>query len=121
MDVTAAMLVEGRRQARLCEAFDRNAGERGWKPLGRMTLGTPPGPSDLIFLSAGTGCKPRMERRKMAFTLSGASVCGRRGRAIREKIIGHGMPSSREGFSRRNGLLHLLACVRWIHQRAAPQ
>jgi hypothetical protein len=29
MDVTAAMLVEGGRQARLCEAFDRNAGARG--------------------------------------------------------------------------------------------
>jgi hypothetical protein len=86
MDVTAAVLVEGGRQARLCEAFDRNAGARGWKPLGRMTLGTPPGPSDLVFVSAGAGCKPRMERRKMAFTLSGASVCGRRGRAIRKKI-----------------------------------
>ena len=118
MDVTAAMLVEGRRQARLCEAFDRNAGARGWKPLGRMTLGTPPGPSDLVFLSAGTGCKPRMERRKMAFTLSGASVCGRRGRAIRKKIIGHGMSASRERFSRGNVFLPLLRAFPLLHQPA---
>jgi hypothetical protein len=118
MDVTAAVLVEGGRQARLCEAFDRNAGARGWKPLGRMTLGTPPGPSDLIFVSAGAGCKPRMERRKMAFTLSGTSVCGPRGRAIRKKIIGHGMSASGERFSRGSVLLPLLRAFPLLHQPA---
>jgi len=118
MDVTAAVLVEGGRQARLCEAFDRNAGARGWKPLRRMTLGTPPVPSDLVFVSAGAGCKPRMERRKMAFTLSGASVCGRRGRAIRKKIIGHGMSASRKRFSRGNVLLPVLRAFPLLHQPA---
>src|ERR1700732_3024149 len=105
MDVTAAMLVEGGRQARLCEAFNWNAGAREWKPVGRMTMATPPGPSDRVFVSAGAGCKPRMERREMALTSSGASVCGRRGRAIRKKIIRHGMSASRESFSRGNVLL----------------
>ena len=108
MDVTAAMLVEGRRHARLCEAFDRNAGAREWKTLGRMTLGTPPRPSDRIFLGARAGCKVRMERRKMAFTSSGASVCGRRDRSIRKKFIGHGMSASRERPSRGTVLLPLL-------------
>ncbi|HXN94923.1 MAG TPA: hypothetical protein VN879_10480 [Candidatus Acidoferrales bacterium] len=40
MDVTAAMLVEGGRQARLYEAFDRNAGARGWKPLNGLGVFT---------------------------------------------------------------------------------
>jgi hypothetical protein len=88
------------------------------KPLGRMTLGTPPGPSDRVFVSAGAGCKPRMERRKMAFTLSGASVCGRRGRAIRKKIIGHGMSASRKRFSRGNALLPVLRAFPLLHQPA---
>jgi hypothetical protein len=34
MNVAAAMLVEGGRQARLFEALNRNAGAREWKPLG---------------------------------------------------------------------------------------
>jgi len=120
MNVTAAMLVEGGRRARLCEAFNWNAGARGWMPLGRMTLGTPPGPSDRAFMDAGAGCKVQMEHRKMAFTLSGASVCGRRGRAIRKKIIGHGMFASRERFSRGNVLLPVLRRSRCsISQRAS--
>jgi len=115
MNVTAAMLVEGGRRARLCEAFNWNAGARGWMPLGRMTLGTPPGPSDRAFMDAGAGCKVQMEHRKMAFTLSGASVCGRRGRAIRKKIIGHGMFASRERFSRKNVLLPVLRAFPLLH------
>ena len=118
MNVTAAMLVEGGRRARLCEAFNWNAGARGWMPLGRMTLGTPPGPSDRAFMDAGAGCKVQMEHRKMAFTLSGASVCGRRGRAIRKKIIGHGMFASRERFSRGNVLLPVLRAFPLLHQPA---
>jgi hypothetical protein len=118
MDVTAAMLVEGGRQARLCEAFNWNAGAREWKPLGRITLGAPPGPSDRVFVSAGAGCKVEMERRKMAFTLSGASVCGRRGRAIRKTIIGHGVSASRKRFSRGNVLLPLLRAFPLLHQPA---
>jgi hypothetical protein len=54
----------------------------------------------------------------MAFTLSGASVCGRRGRAIRKKIIGHGMSASRERFSRGNVLLPLLRAFPLLHQPA---
>jgi hypothetical protein len=88
------------------------------KPLWRMTPGTPPGPSDRVFVNAGVGCKPRMERRKMAFTLGGASVCGRRGRPIRKKIIGHGMPASRERFRRGNVLLPLLRAFPLLHQPA---
>jgi hypothetical protein len=118
MDVTAAMLVEGRCQARLCEAFERNVGAREWKPLGRMTLGTPPGPGDRSFVGARAGCRLRMECRKMAFTSSGASVCGRRDRSIRKKIIGHTMSASGEGFSRGHVLLPLLRAFPLPHQPA---
>ena len=118
MDVTAAMLVEGRRQARLCKAFNWNAGAREWKPLGRMTMGTPPRPSGLVFVGAGAGCKLRMGRRKMAFTSRGASVCGRGGRPIRKKVIGHGMSASRERFGRGNVLLPLLRAFPLLHQPA---
>jgi hypothetical protein len=118
MDVTAAMLVEGRRQARLFEAFNRNAWAREWKPPGRMTLGTPPRPSDWVFVSAKAGCKLQMERRKMAFTSTGASVCGRPDRSIRKKIIGHYMSVSGERFSRENVLLPLLRALPLLHQPA---
>ncbi len=101
-------------QARLCEALERNAGANEWKPLGRMTLGTPPGPSDRSFADARAGCKLRMERRKMAFTSSRASVCGRRDRSIRKKIIGHATSTSGERF-RGDVLLPLLRAFPLLH------
>ena len=116
--MTAAMLVEGRRQARLFEAFDRNAWAIEWKPPGRMTLDTPPGPSDRVFVGAKAGCKVQMERRKMAFTSSGASVCGQCDRSIRKEIIGHGMSASRKRSSRGNLLLPLLRAFPLLHQPA---
>jgi|SRR5580704_10104745 len=84
-----------------------------------MTLGTAPGPSDRGFVDARAGCKLRMERRKMAFTSRGASVCGRRGRSIRKEIIGHGMSASREKFRRANVLLPLLRAFPLLHQPAS--
>lgn len=118
MDVTAAMLVAGRQQARLCEAFNKNAGAREWKPLEHMTLGTPPGPSDRGFVSARASGKLRIERRKIAFTSSGAAVCGRRDRPIRKKVIGHGMSVFRERFAGGSVFLRLLRAFPLFHQPA---
>jgi hypothetical protein len=66
----AAMLVEGRRQARLGEAFGGNAEASAWRPQEHTTLGTPPLRSDLVSGSAIAGSKLRVEHRKMTFTAS---------------------------------------------------
>jgi hypothetical protein len=118
MDVTAAMLVEGRRQARLCEAFNGNAGAREWKPLGHTTLGTLPVPGDCGHVGGKTSGKLWNEHRKITVTSSGASICGRRDRPIRKKIIGHDMSTFRERFSRGNVLLPLLRAFSLVHQPA---
>src|SRR5260370_32710902 len=89
--MAAAIVVEGRRLARSGKAFSGN-GEAGelniWRP---PALGTFPGTSDIGCVSGGFGAVLRMERRKIAFTSSVASVCGPPDRPIRKKIIGHGM------------------------------
>ena len=116
--MTAAMLVEGRRQARLVEAFDSNAGARESMPLGHMTPGTTPGPSDRGFVSARAAGKLRIERRKIAFNSSGAAVCGRRDRPIRKKVIGHGVPILPKRFTRGRVFLHLRRAFPLLHQPA---
>jgi hypothetical protein len=65
-----------------------------------------------------TGSKLLMERRKMAFTSSGAPICGRRDRPIRKKIIGHGMSVFPKCFRGRNVLLHLLRVLPLLHEPA---
>ncbi len=118
MDVGAAMLVEGRRQARVCEAFGGNARTRESERLGHTTLGTPPGPNDRGFVIAIASVKLQIKHRKIAFTSSGASVCGRRDRPIRKKVIGHGMSVFRESFKRRRVFLCLLRAFPLLHQPA---
>ncbi len=118
MDVAAAMLVEERRQARLGEALHWNAGARGRQPLGHMTLGARLEPSDCGFVIARASGKLWIEHRKIAFTSSGASICGRRDRPIRKKVIGHCMSVFREGFGRSNVLLRLLRAFPLLHQPA---
>ena len=91
MDATAAMFGEGRRQARLCEAICRNAGAREWQPLGHTTLGTLPAPADCGLVSGKASSKLWIGHQKIAITSRWASICGRRDRPIRKKVIGHGM------------------------------
>jgi hypothetical protein len=112
------MLVEGRRGARHCGAFEENAGANGRELLERATLATPPGPIDHGFVRGKTGGKLLMERRKMAFTSSGASICGRRDCPIRKKIIGHGVSVFRKSSRDRNVLLRLLRTFPLLHQPA---
>jgi hypothetical protein len=118
VDARAAMLVEGRRGARYCGAFEENAGANGRELLEHALLTTPPGPIDHGFVRGKTGGKLLMERRKMAFTSSGASICGRRDCPIRKKIIGHGMPVFPKCFRGRNVLLRLLRAFPLLHQPA---
>jgi hypothetical protein len=117
----AAMHVEGRRQARLGEAFGGNAGASAWKPQEHTTLGTPPLPSDRVSGSAIAGGKLRVEHRKMAFTSSGASVCGRGDRPRSEKIIGRSMSVFRERFAGGGVFLCLLRAFLLFHQPACQQ
>ncbi len=116
MDVGAAMLVEGRRQARVCEAFGGNARTRESEWLGHTTLGTPPGPNDRGFVIAIASVKLQIKHRKIAFTSSGASVCGRRDRPIRKNIIGHRMPAFRRGRTGGSGFLRLRRPLPLLHQ-----
>src|SRR5260370_31540093 len=91
MDVMAAMVVEESGQTRFCEACDRDAGAGEFIRSGRGMPRTLPGPNGCSSASARAGGKLRIERRKIDFTSSSASVCGRRDRPIRKNIIGHGM------------------------------
>jgi hypothetical protein len=112
------MLAEGRRRTRWGEAFEGNAGASGRELLEHPRLATPPGPIDHGFVRGKTGGKLLMERRKMAFTSSGAPICGRRDRPIRKKIIGHGMSVFPKCFRGRNVLLRLLRTLPLFHQPA---
>jgi hypothetical protein len=112
------MLAEGRRRARYGEAFEGNAGGSGRKLLERTTLATPPGLIDHGFVRGKVAGKLPMERGKMAFTSSGAPICGRRDCPIRKKIIGHGMSVFRKRFRGRDVLLRLLRTFPLLHQPA---
>ena len=120
MDVTAAMLVEGRRQARLSEASFKNAGARGWKAPRHLTLGTLPVPGDGGLVSGKSSGKLWIEQLKIAFTSSGSSVCGRSNRPIRKKVIGHTGRYLRNALTGQSVFLHLLRGSRCsISQRAS--
>lgn len=111
MDAMAAMLVEGRRQARYCEAFSGNAGTSVSEGLGHPTPGTRPGPNDRGFVITIASVKLQVKHRKIAFTSSRASICGRRSRLIRKKIIGRGVRIFRETLTRGSVFLHRLRAV----------
>jgi hypothetical protein len=116
--VRAAMLAEGRRRTRYGEAFEGNAGASGRELLERTRLATPPGPTDHGFVRGKPTGKLLMERRKMAFTSSGAPICGRRDGPIRKKIIGHGMSVFRKRLRGRDVLLRLLRTFPLLHEPA---
>jgi hypothetical protein len=118
VDARAAMFAEGRRRAGYGEAFEGNAGGSWRKLLERTRLATPPGLIDHGFVSGKVAGKQLMERRKMAFTSSGAPVCGRRDCPIRKKIIGHGMSVFRKRFRGRDVLVRLLRTFPLLHQPA---
>jgi len=118
MDARAAMDVEETGQTRFCEAFSGNVGEREWKPARHTMLGTLPEPNGRHLVSARAGGKLRIERRKIGFTSSRASVCGRRDGPIRKKIIGHGMSIFRERFSSESIFRRLLRTLPLFHQPA---
>src|SRR5260370_35109304 len=100
------MVVKGRSQARLSEAFFRNVGAREWRPLRHMTLGRLPAPGDGGLVSGKPGGTLRIEQLKIAFTSSGASDCGRRDRPIRKNIIGHSRCYLRDALTGRGAFLH---------------
>ncbi len=117
-DARAAMDVEESGQTRFCEAFSGNVGEREWKPARHTILGTLPEPNGRHLVSARAGSKLEIERRKIVFTSSRASVCGRGDRPIRKKIIGHGMSILPCRFTRRSVFLNLLRTLPLFHQPA---
>jgi hypothetical protein len=114
----AAMVAEGIRRARYGEAFEGNAGGSGREVLERTTVATPPRPIVHGFVRGKAAGKLLMERRKMAFTSSGAPICGRRDGPIRKKIIGHGMSVFRKSFCGQDIVLRLLRTFPLLHQPA---
>jgi hypothetical protein len=118
MDLVAAIHREGRRLARFGEAFGGNA-EASEQNVRRYTMpGTTPGPTDCCFMSVVASGKIRLVRQKIAVTSSWASVCGRRDRAFREKVIGRGMSICPDRFSGRSVLLRMLRTFPLFHQPA---
>ena len=87
MGAAAAKVFEGRRQARLREAFGGNAGATEREPFRRAKADTTPGPDEQGLVSARTNGELRIERRKKAFPSNRAAICRRRDRPIREKIM----------------------------------
>src|SRR5260370_34672874 len=112
------MLVGGRRQAWLREAFDGNAGSRGREPLGHMMPGTSPGPGGRGFASARTSGKLRILHLQIACTSRGSSICGRHDRLIRKKVIGRCVSVFRERFTSQSVCLRLLRTLPLLHQPA---
>src|SRR5260370_37107542 len=102
------MLVGGRRQAWLREAFDGNAGPRVRESLGHMMPGTTPGPGDRGFASARTSGKLRILHLQIACTSRRSSICGRRDRLIHKKVIGRCVSVFWEMFASRSVCLPLL-------------
>jgi len=114
----AAMLEEGRRQARLEEAFSWNAWGRAHKPLGCMTVSMTPGPGDRCFVSGIACSKLWILGRKRRFTSSRAPICGRRDRSIRKKVIGHGVSVLGERFASGSVFQRRLRALPLLHQPA---
>ena len=115
MGAAAAKVFEGRRQAWSGEAFVRNAGATERKPLRHTTADTTPRPNDRGLVSARTSGELRIERRKIAFPSSRVSICLRRDRPIRKKIIGRSITVFRDSFS---GFVNLLRAFPLLHQPA---
>ncbi len=114
----AAMVVEESGQTRFCEACDRDAGAGEFIRSGREMPRTLPGPNGCSSASARAGGTLRIERRKIDFTSSSASVCGRRDRPLRKKIIGHGMSVFSWTFSGGSVFRRLLRPSPLLHQPA---
>ena len=114
----AAMVVEESGQTRLCEACDGDAGAGEFIRSGRGMPRTLPGPNGCSSASARAGGTLRIERRKIDFTSSSASVCGRRDRPLRKKIIGHGMSVFPWRFSGGSVFRRLLRPLPLLHQPA---
>src|SRR5260370_11956657 len=112
------MLVGGRHQAWLREALDGNAGSGVREPLGRMMPGTTPGPDDRGVASARTSGKLRILHPQMTCNSGGASICGRRDRLIRKKVIGRCVSVFRQMFTSRSVCLRLLRAFPLVHQPA---
>ena len=118
MGAAAAKNFGGRRQARLGEAFVGNAGSTEPKALWRATANTTPRPNDHGLVSGRTSDELRIERRKIAFPSSRASICVRRDRPIRKKIIGRSIAIFRDSFSGNGGFVNLLRAFPLLHQPA---
>src|SRR5258707_2594541 len=119
MDVMAAMVVVETGQTRFREACDWDAGAGEFIRSGRGMPRTLPGPNGCSSASARAGGTLRIERRKIDFTSSSASGCGRRDRPLRKKIIGHGMYVFRESFSSGRVFLGPLRTSPLLHQPAS--
>jgi hypothetical protein len=112
----AAMFRDGRWGARRCEAFSGNVEAGEFQRLGPAMLGTFPGSGPRGFGDAKARNKMRVEQRQIAFTSRGASVCGRRDRAITKKIIGRGMSIFCESFNGRSVFRHVLGAFPLLHE-----
>ena len=118
MTEMAAMLVERRREAKVCEAFDGNSGAREQGQLDRVTIGTPPSSRAGNIGNNATIGKLQVKGWKATGALGRAAICGWRNRPIREKIIGRGMGVLRRTLAGGSVFLHWHGTFALLHQPA---
>ena len=118
MSLMTARLWAGRGMARWSEASAGNAGARAGKAKGLAARDAVPGSGAGNFPSAATGVQLRSEHLPNGFSSGGASICGRRDRPIRKKIMGHSIFVSWKRFHTGNVLLNRLGMLPLLHQPA---
>lgn len=112
------MLVERRREAKVCEAFDGNSGAREQGQLDRVTIGTPPSSRAGNIGNNATIGKLQVKGWKATAALGRAAICGWRNRPIRKKIIGRGMCVLRRTLAGGSVFLHWRGTFALLHQPA---
>src|SRR6266446_1729558 len=118
MTEMAVMLVERKREARLCEEFEGSVGARELEQIERVTMGTPPRAWAGSIGNNATIGKLQVRGWKATGALGRATVYGRRNRPIREKIIGRGMGVLRRRLTGGSDFLCWRGTFALLHQPA---
>lgn len=118
MAAERVLLAESMRRARGCAVLAASTGARELQPRGCVDRSTRLGKRVGGTLSGKIGGELRMVLREIAFTSSGAPICGRRDRPIRKKIIGHAMPVQQRRSGGLRGFLRVRRALALLHQPA---
>jgi hypothetical protein len=118
MAAERVLLAERMRRARGCAVLGASTGARDWQPRGCVDRSTRLGKRVGGTLSGKIGGELWIALLKIAFTSSGAPICGRRDRPIRKKIIGHAMPVLQRRTGDIRGFWRVRRALPLLHQPA---